>query len=229
MRRFSDQDKAFMELAMEQARRALASGETPVGCVIVRDGTIVSRGHNMTNASRNGTRHAEMVAIDEILAAGNIVDYFSACTLYVSCEPCIMCAGALGLLNFRNVVYGCANDKFGGNGSILSIHSGERGGCGSGSLGGVGGVGGEDGCVGQKSYPSAGGLMRDDAVRLLQEFYISGNPGAPTPHRPVVDPGVSGRSLVSFHHAGRKKDALPSQIGERKKKKTTTHIILNAI
>ena len=150
---------------MEQARRALASGETPVGCVIVRDDVIVSRGHNMTNASRNGTRHAEMIAIDGILAAGNGRDYFSGCTLYVSCEPCIMCAGALGLLNFRNVVYGCANDKFGGNGSILSIHKGGRGGCGGASVGGT--------------YPSVGGLMRDDAILLLQKFYISGNPGAP--------------------------------------------------
>jgi len=210
---FSEGDTAFMAQAMEQAQRALDSGETPVGCVIVRDGAIVSRGHNLTNASRNGTRHAEMIAIDEILAAGNGVDYFSGCTLYVSCEPCIMCAGALGLLNFRNVVYGCANDKFGGNGSILSIHRGGRGGCGDGCGDGQVGsqvgiqVGSQVGRAGQTTYPSVGGLMRDDAVRLLQEFYISGNPGAPTPHRPVADPDarrISGQSVFRILRQGRK-------------------------
>ena len=198
---FSEGDTAFMAQAMEQAQRALDSGETPVGCVIVRDGAIVSRGHNLTNASRNGTRHAEMIAIDEILAAGNGVDYFSGCTLYVSCEPCIMCAGALGLLNFRNVVYGCANDKFGGNGSILSIHKGGRGGCGGASVGGT--------------YPSVGGLMRDDAILLLQKFYISGNPGAPKPHRQVAvgvdeddedddDPSLDPHGRLGLRHQPKK-------------------------
>jgi len=126
---FSEGDTAFMAQAMEQAQRALDSGETPVGCVIVRDGAIVSRGHNLTNASRNGTRHAEMIAIDEILAAGNGVDYFSGCTLYVSCEPCIMCAAALSQLGLTDIYYGCANDKFGGCGSIVDLCSRGSGGC----------------------------------------------------------------------------------------------------
>jgi tRNA-specific adenosine deaminase 2 len=168
---FTDQDREFMRLALHEARVALDVGETPVGCVIVRDGTVVSRGHNETNATRNGTRHAEMVAIDELLEADRNAT-FGTCTLYVSCEPCIMCAGALSLLNFHRVVYGCANDKFGGTGSILSIHQDPtRGGCGR-ARGGT--------------YPSAGGLMREEAIRLLREFYISGNPSAPVPHRPVA-------------------------------------------
>ena len=175
---FSEEDVAFMRLALSEASTALDVGETPVGCVVVRDGAVIARGHNETNATRNGTRHAEMIAIDEILEAdrraGRQAD-FSACTLYVSCEPCIMCAGALSILKFRNVVYGCANDKFGGNGSILSIHEGGRGGCGR----------GRDEAAGGATYPSVGGLMKDEAIRMLQEFYVSGNPAAPKPHRPV--------------------------------------------
>lgn len=111
-----------------------------------------------------------MVAIDSIIYAGEAAD-FSSCTLYVTCEPCIMCAGALSLLNFQNVIYGCANDKFGGNGSILSIHETSCGNCGTGTIG--------------TSYPSVGGLLKEEAIKLLQDFYISGNPKAPKPHRPV--------------------------------------------
>ena len=195
MEDFSEEDVSFMQLAVGEARLALAAGETPVGCVIVRDGLVVGRGHNMTNASKNGTRHAEMIAIDEILNKGEACtdppSDFTRCTLYVTCEPCIMCAGALSLLEFRKVFYGCANDKFGGNGSILSIHLGGRAGC---------------GLNGHKlgTYPSVGGLMREDAIRLLQEFYISGNPSAPVPHRPV-EPGAYRLGREAKREAKRKK------------------------
>eukprot|EP00192_Tetraselmis_astigmatica_P015336 CAMPEP_0117673322 /NCGR_PEP_ID=MMETSP0804-20121206/14408_1 /TAXON_ID=1074897 /ORGANISM="Tetraselmis astigmatica, Strain CCMP880" /LENGTH=170 /DNA_ID=CAMNT_0005482047 /DNA_START=106 /DNA_END=619 /DNA_ORIENTATION=+ len=87
----------FMELAIEQARKAGRQLEVPVGCVIVEDGCVIGSGHNTTNRTRNGTRHAELEAIDEILASrpgqGSQLD-LSRCTLYVTCEPCIMCAGA---------------------------------------------------------------------------------------------------------------------------------------
>ena len=192
MESFSEEDVSFMQLAVGEARLALAAGETPVGCVIVRDGLVVGRGHNMTNASKNGTRHAEMIAIDEILNKDEAAPGgppspptdFAGCTLYVTCEPCIMCAGALSLLEFRKVFYGCANDKFGGNGSILSIHLGGRAGC---------------GMNGRKlgTYPSVGGLMKEDAIRLLQEFYISGNPSAPVPHRPV-DPDAASNGSRAY-------------------------------
>lgn len=88
---------------------------------------------------------------------------FPSCTLYVTCEPCIMCAGALSLLGFKEVIFGCRNDKFGGNGSILQIHETGCGSCGS-----------QPNCG--ASYPSTGGLLADRAVLLLQLFYSAGNP-----------------------------------------------------
>lgn len=123
-----------------------------------------------------GTRHAEMIAIDSVLlqedAAGRGAN-FESCVLYVTCEPCIMCAGALSLLNFQKVIYGCANDTFGGNGSILSIHDMPCGNCGT-IMSGKG-----------STYSSIGGLLKEEAIKLLQEFYVTGNPKAPKPHRPV--------------------------------------------
>ncbi|KAI8112018.1 hypothetical protein M9435_004513 [Picochlorum sp. BPE23] len=171
---FTDWDETCMHSALEQAKIALEKEEVPVGCVICRDGKIIAHGHNETNMTRNGTRHAEMIAIDKIIESHRDslepAD-FSSCTLYVTCEPCIMCAGALSLLRFKSVIYGCANDKFGGNGSILSVHENPGGTCGTSRAG--------------QCYPSRGGLFKDDAIKLLQDFYISGNPKAPKPHRPV--------------------------------------------
>jgi tRNA-specific adenosine deaminase 2 len=117
-----------------------------------------------------------MVAIDAmILDAGGdaIAAGFSTCRLYVTCEPCIMCAGALSLLGFESVAYGCPNDKFGGNGSIVDVH---EVGCGSCTLEQEGNGGGARAPAGGATYPSVGGLFAGEAVRLLQDFYIRGNP-----------------------------------------------------
>ncbi|KAJ0681913.1 putative tRNA(adenine(34)) deaminase [Helianthus annuus] len=121
----------FMKLALEQAKIAFDSLEVPVGCVIVMDGKVISCGRNRTNETRNATRHAEMEAIDVLLdqwkklklSKAEVSEMFSKCYLYVTCEPCIMCAGALSFLGIKEVYYGCANDKFGGCGSILSLHT----------------------------------------------------------------------------------------------------------
>ncbi|GJN31324.1 hypothetical protein PR202_gb19710 [Eleusine coracana subsp. coracana] len=123
---------AFMELALEQAKFALDNLEVPVGCVIVEDGKVISSGSNRTNATRNATRHAEMEAIDVLLREWQgmgldqpqVAEKFARCDLYVTCEPCIMCATALSILGIREVYFGCANDKFGGCGSIMSLHEG---------------------------------------------------------------------------------------------------------
>lgn len=69
-----------------------------------------------------GTRHAEIVAIDEIMIKYGRKD-LSGCDLYVTCEPCILCAAAIGRMNIRRVNFGCKNERFGGNGSILSVHN----------------------------------------------------------------------------------------------------------
>ncbi|KAJ9537949.1 hypothetical protein OSB04_030682 [Centaurea solstitialis] len=122
---------AFMKLALEQAKIAFDSLEVPVGCVIVMDGKVISCGRNRTNETRNATRHAETDAIDVLLeqwkekelTKAQVAEMFSKCYLYVTCEPCIMCAAALSFLGIKEVYYGCANDKFGGCGSILSLHT----------------------------------------------------------------------------------------------------------
>jgi len=123
--------------------------------------------------------HAEMVAVDSLLESCSSQqdqrDAFKGCVLYVTCEPCIMCAAALSLLSIERVVYGCGNDRFGGNGSILDIH---KTGCGTCS--------GESTSVHGSAYESLGGLCAEEAVGLLKEFYAIGNPNAPVPHRPLA-------------------------------------------
>ncbi|KAJ8604483.1 hypothetical protein CTAYLR_000975 [Chrysophaeum taylorii] len=108
-----------MDRALELAACALEAGEVPVGCVFVCDGAEVACGANETNVSMNPTRHAELVAV----ANTDFTDWPRA-DLYVTCEPCIMCAAAMAHLGVRRVHFGCRNDKFGGCGSILSLHDG---------------------------------------------------------------------------------------------------------
>ncbi|KAK4836658.1 hypothetical protein QYF36_025824 [Acer negundo] len=127
-----DDTLAYMELAIQQAKLALDCLEVPVGCVILEGGKVVAAGRNRTNETRNATRHAEMEAIDFLLEKWQqkdglsqleVAEKFSKCSLYVTCEPCIMCAAALSIVGVQEVYYGCTNDKFGGCGSILSLHS----------------------------------------------------------------------------------------------------------
>ncbi|WRX32951.1 Cytidine and deoxycytidylate deaminase domain - like 5 [Theobroma cacao] len=128
---WSSDNLAYMELAIQQAKLALESLEVPVGCVFIKDGKVIASGRNQTNETRNATRHAEMEAIDILLekwqrdglSKSDVAETFSKCILYVTCEPCIMCAAALSILGIKEVYYGCANEKFGGCGSILSLHS----------------------------------------------------------------------------------------------------------
>eukprot|EP00600_Ochromonadales_sp_CCMP1393_P018233 CAMPEP_0175024612 /NCGR_PEP_ID=MMETSP0005-20121125/16568_1 /TAXON_ID=420556 /ORGANISM="Ochromonas sp., Strain CCMP1393" /LENGTH=174 /DNA_ID=CAMNT_0016283193 /DNA_START=20 /DNA_END=547 /DNA_ORIENTATION=+ len=123
------QDESFMRLALNEAEVALDRGEVPVGCVFVDDqNNVITVGHNMTNESKNGTRHAELVALDKLLFDADVeksklLETLRSSRLYVTCEPCIMCAAALSKIGIRHVFFGCHNDRFGGNGSILSVHS----------------------------------------------------------------------------------------------------------
>jgi len=178
----SQETLVFMELAVQQAKVALDSLEVPVGCVIVEDGEVIASGRNRTTETRNATRHAEMEAIDVLLeqwhqnglSATEVAKKFAKCVLYVTCEPCIMCAAALSILGMKEVYYGCANDKFGGCGSIFSLHS-----SGSEPLN-------SGGDLRQKGFKCTGGIMASEAVSLLRSFYEQGNPNAPKPHRPPV-------------------------------------------
>jgi tRNA(adenine34) deaminase len=103
---------SFMDLALVEARAAAADGEVPVGCVIVRGGEVIARGRNRTFADRDPTAHAEMLAIRQAAAAvgaERLVD----CDVYVTLEPCAMCAGALSLARVRRLYYGAADPKGG--------------------------------------------------------------------------------------------------------------------
>lgn len=105
-------DERYMRMALDEARQAMDAGEIPVGAVIVCGGRVVSRGHNLTETLCDVTAHAEMQAIT---SAANLLGgkYLSGCTLYVTVEPCIMCAGAIGWAQISRIVYGAADEKRG--------------------------------------------------------------------------------------------------------------------
>lgn len=105
-------DEYFMGEALKEARRAEADGEIPVGAVVVAGDSIIARGHNQTELLHDVTAHAEMLAITaaaEYLGA----KYLTGCTLYVTLEPCVMCAGALGWSQLARIVYGAPDKKRG--------------------------------------------------------------------------------------------------------------------
>ncbi|XP_014671239.1 PREDICTED: tRNA-specific adenosine deaminase 2-like [Priapulus caudatus] len=149
------------------AKDALEQGEVPVGCMFVYRGKVLGTGGNEVNKTKNATRHAEMIGMDQVLKWCRVQGLDQACVfretvLYVTVEPCIMCAGALRLIHIPLIVYGCRNERFGGCGSVLHVDS--------------------------DSIPSYGaslkcirGLLADDAVELLRQFYKGQNPNAPNP------------------------------------------------
>lgn len=116
----SAQDERFMREALKEARRAADKGEVPVGAVIVRDGQIIGRGHNLRERLGDPTAHAEMLAIREAaLVQGGW--RLNDCTLYVTMEPCPMCAGAAILARLQRLVYGAPDPKAGAAGSCLDL------------------------------------------------------------------------------------------------------------
>ncbi len=110
----------YMKEALRQARKAAALGEVPIGCVIVREGKIIGRGYNRRNTDKNTLAHAEITAINK--ASKAVGDWrLEGCTLYVTLEPCQMCAGAIVQARIPQVVMGCMNPKAGCAGSILNL------------------------------------------------------------------------------------------------------------
>lgn len=146
------------------AELALATDEVPVGCVFVHKGEIIGRGMNDTNRSLCGHRHAEFLGIEEILKTYS-ADVFRETDLYVTVEPCVMCASALRQLHIRAVYFGCANDRFGGCGSVLSVNTNAAGKS-------------TDPDPPYRVYP---GFYRKEAIMLLRSFYVQENERAPTP------------------------------------------------
>ena len=105
-------DEGFMRRAIDEAQEALRRGEIPIGCVVVCRDRIIARSHNLTEALNDVTAHAEMQAIT--MAANELGGkYLTDCTLYVTVEPCVMCAGAIGWAQIRRIVYGCDDEKRG--------------------------------------------------------------------------------------------------------------------
>ena len=114
------QDLEFMDAALELAREAMADGEVPVGCVIVRGDQIVGRGRNRREKARNALCHAEIEAIGE--ACRNLGGWrLWDCTLYVTLEPCPMCAGAIVNARLKRVVFGAEDAKCGACGSVCDL------------------------------------------------------------------------------------------------------------
>ena len=109
-----------MRAALAEARRGLDEGEVPVGCVIVHEGAVIGRGHNQVERLNDATAHAEIVAIG---AASSALGSWrlAECTLFVTLEPCAMCAGAIVLARVGRVVYGALDDKAGACGSVLNV------------------------------------------------------------------------------------------------------------
>lgn len=137
-------DTYFMKKALQEAEMAFEKGEVPVGAVIVIDNRVIARGHNLTETLTDVTAHAEMQAIT---AAANFLGgkYLKRCTLYVTLEPCQMCAGALYWSQISNIVYGARDEERG------CIH------------------------LNTKLHPKTvmkGGIMAEEASSLLKKFFI---------------------------------------------------------
>ncbi|CAL1685045.1 unnamed protein product [Lasius platythorax] len=152
---------AWMDVALQKAEESLKAGEVPVGCLFIYNNEIIATGNNTVNETCNATRHAEINCIDQVLqfCKEKCVEYetvFHNLDVIVTVEPCIMCMSALLQLQVHSIVYGCANDRFGGCVSVLEV---------------------------PKFYDQKvviqGNVKSEEAMRLLKDFYKGVNPNAP--------------------------------------------------
>ena len=120
-----EEKEAFMREALKEAETALAHDEIPIGCVLVKEGKIIGRGHNAREELQRAVMHAEIMAIEEANLHENSWRLLGT-TLFVTIEPCVMCSGAIGLARIPKVIYGASNQKFGGAGSLYDILRDER-------------------------------------------------------------------------------------------------------
>ena len=143
-------DAAFMRAALEQARAAAARGEVPVGAVLVRDEAIIAAGHNAPIASHDPTAHAEIAVLR---AAGSELGSYrlTNTTLYVTLEPCVMCASAMVHARVRRLVFGAWDPRAGGAGSIINVFA----------LPGL-----------NHRVDVFGGVLVEECAALLQKFFV---------------------------------------------------------
>jgi tRNA(adenine34) deaminase len=150
----SDDDERFMLEALALARQAAAAGEVPVGAVVVKDGTIIGRGYNRPVSAHDPTAHAEVIALRS--AAEQLGNYrLTDCSLYVTLEPCAMCAGAIMHARIGRLVYGTMDSKSGACGSVVNLFAENR-------L--------------NHHATVTGGVLADEAARLLQGFFAARRP-----------------------------------------------------
>ena len=141
-------DEHFMALALHEAELAAAEGETPIGAVVVWEDEIVGTGYNLRESEKNALLHAEVVAIDNACKTLGGWRLHKA-TLYVTVEPCIMCAGAIINARVKRVVYGAPDPRFGAFGSLFDANA-----------------------VGLNHKPEVlGGVMREECEALMQAFF----------------------------------------------------------
>ena len=107
-----------MEYVVEEAKKAVEEQEVPVGCAIVQEGRLLASAHNLTNKLKNPLLHAEILALNKVKK-----EELDRATLYVSIEPCVMCASYIKLFNVKKVVFAANNDRFGGLGSVLDVRT----------------------------------------------------------------------------------------------------------
>jgi tRNA(adenine34) deaminase len=115
-----ESDESFMREALRQAQKAYEADEVPVGAVVVRAGKVIGRAYNQVELLKDATAHAEMLALTQAEAAvrdWRLVD----CDLYVTKEPCVMCAGALIHVRIRRLIFGCADPKSGAAGGMINL------------------------------------------------------------------------------------------------------------
>ncbi len=142
-------DTAYMQEALQLAEQAAAAGEVPVGAVVVKDGAIIGRGYNQPITRADPTAHAEIMAMRD---ASRALDNYrlTDCDLYVTLEPCVMCAGAIMHARIRRVIYGASDPKTGACGSVIDLFAQTR--------------------LNHHAAVS-GGVLADAAAALLQEFF----------------------------------------------------------
>lgn len=151
-----------MEDALINARQANEMGEVPVGCIFVYRNEVITYGANLVNKTKNATRHAEFICIDQVLEYCKTnqlksEDVFAEISVVVTVEPCIMCAAALDNLKVKEVIFGCANDRFGGS-TVVDVYS-----------------------LLNSKIKVTGNVRAEAAMDLLKEFYKGENPSAPAP------------------------------------------------
>ena len=120
-----EEKEVFMREALKEAEIALEHDEIPIGCVIVKDGAIIGRGHNAREELQRAVMHAEIMAIENANLSEESWRLLD-CTLFVTIEPCVMSSGAIGLARIPQVIYGARNQKFGAAGSLYAILTDER-------------------------------------------------------------------------------------------------------